>query len=129
MVRISFRKPLWLPLAVACLAAPAFAFAGEQDFDGAMQSFHDGRMADAYGRFLALGLKGDPDAARIALFLGENGTLVYGGQWELTDVDAAALRKAAQRPTLRPQVAPLSPGYDATGVAQRPVTGEKLAGK
>src|SRR4051812_17397390 len=88
-----------LPLVLACVAA-APAFAGEQDFDGALQSYRSGRMSDAYGRFLALGLKGDADAARIALFLGQNGALLHGSQWELTESDAAALRKAAQRPSL-----------------------------
>jgi hypothetical protein len=117
-----------LPLALAFLAA-APAMAAEQDFDRALQSYRTGRMSDAYGRFLALGLKGDPDAARIALFLGQNGPMLHNTYWELTDVDAATLRKAAQRPTLRPQALPDMAGYDATGVRMRPATGEKLAVK
>jgi hypothetical protein len=116
---------LALPLVLACAAAPAHA--GEQDFDGALQSYRSGRMADAYGRFLALGLHGDPDAARVALFLGENGELLHNAQWELTADDAAALRKVAQRPSLRTQTLTAT-GWDATGIAQRPAFVEKLAG-
>ena len=117
-----------LPLVLAGLAA-APAIAAEQDFDGALQSYRSGRMSDAYGRMLALGLQGDPDAARVALFMGENATTVYGAQWELTDADAAVLRKASQRPSLRPSPLAENSGHDATGVRQMPVRGETLAGK
>jgi hypothetical protein len=114
-------------LALACLAAPAMA--AEYDFDGAVHSMRTGRMSEAYGRFLALGLKGDPDAARIALFLGENGSVVYGTMWELTDIDAANLHAVAARQSLRPQPQPDPAGYDATGLSQRPVPMGTLAGK
>ena len=118
---------LALALALACLATPALA--ADHDFDGALQSYRSGRMSEAYGRMLTLGLKGDPDAARIALFLGEQGTMVYGALWELTDTDAQQLRKVAMRPSLRPQPQPDPSGYDATGVSQWPARGEALAGK
>lgn len=116
-----------IALALACLAGPAMA--AEYDFDGAVHSMRTGRMSDAYGRFLALGLQGDPDAARIALFLGESGPVVYGTMWELTDIDAATLRRVAGRMSLRPQPQPDSAGYDATGISQRPVPAGTLAGK
>ena len=121
------RKFTAIALALACLAAPAMA--ADYDFDGAVHSMRTGRMSEAYGRFLALGLKGDPDAARIALFLGENGTVVYGTMWELTDIDAANLHAVAARPSLRPQPQPDPAGYDATGVSQRPVPMGTVAGK
>ena len=114
-------------LALACLAAPAIA--ADHDFDSALQSYRSGRMSDAYGRMLALGLRGDPDAARVALFLGQQGTMLYGASWELTEADAQVLRKAAMRPSLRPQVQPEATGYDATGTRQWPVAPEKLATK
>jgi hypothetical protein len=122
------RAAVWVPLVFACLAAPAFA--GERDFDGALQSYRSGRMADAYGRFLALGLHGDPDAARVALFLGENGELLHNAQWELTADDAAILRRVSQRPSLRqaPTMTMTVSGWDATGIAQRPAAVEKVAG-
>jgi len=117
-----------LPLVLAGLVA-APAIAAEQDFDGALQSYRSGRMSDAFGRMLALGLQGDPDAARVALFMGENATMVYGAQWELTDQDAAVLRKAAQRPSLRPRILADQAGHDATGIRQMPQRAETLAGK
>ena len=116
-----------IALALACLAGPAMA--AEYDFDGAVHSMRAGRMSEAYGRFLALGLKGDPDAARIALFLGESGPVVYGTMWELTDIDAANLRSVATRTSLRPQPQPDPAGYDATGISQRPIPAGTLAGK
>lgn len=121
------RKFSAIALALACLAGPALA--ADYDFDGAVQSLRTGRLSEAYGRFLALGLKGDPDAARIALFLGENGSVAYGTMWELTDIDAANLHVVAARPSLRPQPQPDPAGYDATGLSQRPVPAHTLAGK
>jgi hypothetical protein len=114
-------------LALACLAAPATA--AEYDFDGALQSLRTHRMAEAYGRFLSLGLQGDPDAARVALFLGQNATILYGAMWELTDLDAASLRAVGVRPSLRPQPRPDPAGYDATGISQRPIPTDTIAGK
>jgi hypothetical protein len=115
-------------LALACLAAPATA--AEYDFDGALQSLRTHRMVEAYGRFLSLGLQGDPDAARVALFLGQNATILYGAMWELTDLDAASLRVVvAGRPSLRPQPQPDPAGYDATGISQRPIPTDTIAGR
>jgi len=116
-----------IALALACLASPAMA--ADYDFDGALHSLRSGRMSEAYGRFLSLGLQGDPDAARAALFLGQNGTLLYGAMWELTDLDAASLRIVAARPSLRPQPQPDSAGYDATGISQRPIPADTVAGR
>ena len=118
-----------LALSLACLATPAMA--AEYDFDGALQSLRSGRMAEAYGRFLSLGLQGDPDAARTALFLGQNATILYGAMWELTDLDAASLRAVAARPSQRPQPQPQPDpaGYDATGISQRPIPTDTVAGK
>lgn len=114
----SYTKLSAFALALACLAAPAVA--ADVDFDGALQSYRTGRMSEAYGRMLQLGLKGDPDAARIALFMGENGPMVHNEFWELTRGDAATLHKVAQRPSLRPRPVPDSAGYDATGIAEAP---------
>lgn len=114
-----------LALALASLAAPAMA--ADYGFDGALQSYRSGRASEAYGRMLHLGLKGDPDAARIALFMGENSAVVYNTLWELTDADAAALRKVAQRPSLRPRPMPDLGGYDATGVSQVPARSDRVA--
>lgn len=114
-----------LPLVFACLASLP-ALAADQDFDRALQSYRTGRMSDAYGRFLELARKGDPDAARIALFMGQYGDMLHNEQWELTERDAAELRKTAQRPSLRPKPH-LDPTYDGFRPRALPVSADKLA--
>lgn len=116
-----------LPLVFACLAATP-ALASDQEFDRALESYRTGRLSDAYGRFLALGRQGDPDAARFALALSEQGAMLRTF-WELTEPDAATLRKAAQRPSLRPVAKPDPAGHDATGVAESPADSQRLAVK
>ena len=116
-----------LPLVVACLAATP-ALASDQEFDRALESYRTGRLSDAYGRFLALGLQGDPDAARFALAMSEQGAMLRTF-WELTEPDAATLRRAAQRPSLRPVAQPDPAGHDATGVSQSPAESQRLAVK
>src|SRR3954468_13527052 len=100
-----------LPLVFACLACLP-AVAADQDFDRALQSYRTGRMSEAYGRFLALARKGDPDAARITLFLGQYGGMLHQTMWELTEDEAARLRKTALRPSLRPMPQPDPAGYE-----------------
>lgn len=114
-----------LPLVFACLAA-APALASDQAFERALESYRTGRLSDAYGGFLALGRQGDPDAARFALALSEQSALLRT-HWELTEPDAAVLRQAAQRPSLRPVAQPATAGYDATGIAESPAPRERLA--
>ena len=101
-----------LSIVLACLVA-APAYAGEQEFDHALQSYRSGRHSDAYGRFLDLAYRGDPDAARIVLFMGEMGPTVFGKDWELTEDDARFMRRVAARPSLREQKA--EPAGDSTG--------------
>jgi hypothetical protein len=118
-----------LPLVFVFLTA-APAMASEQAFDNALQSYRTGRVSEAYGRFLALAHKGDPDAARIVLFMGHYGPMVHGTFWELTDKDAANLRRTAMRPSLRARPLPDAAGYEgATTPATKPsVRPETLAG-
>jgi hypothetical protein len=116
-----------LPLVFAFLAA-APAMAAEQPFDSALQSYRAGRMSEAYGRFLALAHKGDPDAARIVLFMGHYGPMVHGTFWELTEQDAARLRKTAMRPSLRARPLPDPAGYEGATSAPAPVRPETIAG-
>ncbi|HEX7889143.1 MAG TPA: hypothetical protein VF522_07270 [Ramlibacter sp.] len=102
----------FLSIVLACLVA-APAHAGDQEFDQALQSYRSGRHSDAYGRFLDLAYRGDPDAARIVLFMGEMGPAVFGKEWELTEDDARFMRRVAARPSLREQKA--EPAGDSTG--------------
>lgn len=101
-----------LSIVLACLVA-APAYAGDPEFDRALQSYRSGRHSDAYGRFLDLAYRGDPDAARIVLFMGEMGPTVFGKEWELTTEDAHYLRRVAARPSLREPKA--EPAGDSTG--------------
>lgn len=117
-----------LPLVLACLAATP-ALANDQAFEGALQSYRTGRLSDAYGRMLTLAHKGDPDAARIVLFMGQYGPILHGTFWELTARDATAFRKTAQRPSLRPQPMPNPAGYDNAPSSPTPFLPENLAGR
>jgi hypothetical protein len=116
-----------LPLVFACLACLP-AVAADQDFDGALQSYRSGRLSDAYGRFLALARKGDPDAARIILFMGQYGGMLHNAMWELTEDEAARLRKTALRPSLRPMPPPPA-GYDGFDPKSAPLARDTLASK
>jgi hypothetical protein len=116
-----------LPLVFAMLAA-APAMANQQAFDNALQSYRTGRVSEAYGRFLALAHKGDPDAAPIVLFMGQYGPMVHGTFWELTDHDALMLRKTAQRPSLRPHPMADPAGYEGAKALPVPLRPETLAG-
>lgn len=75
-------------LAAVSLALPAAAHANgartvaEREFQEAVQQYHAGRKAEAFGRFIALANRGDVDAARIALFMHGYGPLLYGKHWE-----------------------------------------------
>lgn len=71
-----------LAMAAACLGAPAVrADAVPSTYDVAIHQFRDGRWADAYGRFVALANNGDPDAARIALFMYRYGPTLHKAYW------------------------------------------------
>lgn len=71
----------------ACLAmlVPALGTAAEAEADGyeqAVVQYHNGRWADAYGRFIALANEGDADAARTALFMYRYGPQLYNAHWD-----------------------------------------------
>ncbi|NNU44605.1 hypothetical protein [Ramlibacter montanisoli] len=103
-----------LPLAACLLAGPALA--SDPAFDRAVESYHAGRMSDAYGRFMALAQGGDPDAARIVLFMGQYATMLFRTEWELTDQDNRMLRETAQRRSTRTFVPLEAFGHDSTGL-------------
>ncbi len=103
-----------LPLAACLLAGPALA--SDPAFDRAVESYHSGRMSDAYGRFMTLAQGGDPDAARIVLFMGQYATMLFRSEWELTDQDNRMLWEVAQRRSTRSFVAPEAFGQDSTGL-------------
>ena len=47
----------------------------------ALKSYQQGRWSGAYGRFAYLADMGDPDSARIALFMLRYGPRLYGTPW------------------------------------------------
>ena len=58
------------------------AFASEREFSEAIAAHRRGDMSGAYGRFLVLAGEGDPDAARIVLFMQRYGPQLYGAAWD-----------------------------------------------
>lgn len=61
----------------------------EREYEAAVKSFRSGRTSDAWGRFHDLANRGDPDAARIALFLHAYGPVLYGKHWDALPHDVA----------------------------------------
>ena len=61
----------------------------EREYDAAVKSFGTGRLAEAFGQFIALANRGDVDSARIALFMHTYGQPLYGKQWEAAGPDVA----------------------------------------
>ena len=54
----------------------------EREYDAAVRSFRTGRLAEAFGQFMALANRGDVDSARVALFMHSYGPTLYGKQWD-----------------------------------------------
>jgi hypothetical protein len=85
-------------IATACVAllAPALGMAAEADgYDEAVVQYHNGRWADAYGRFIALANEGDADAARTALFMLRYGPQLYNSHWDAMPGEVAQWEKLA----------------------------------
>ena len=74
----------------AALAATLMVFAlpagaanpVEREYEDAVRSFRTGRLAEAFGQFMALANRGDVDSARVALFMHSYGPVLYGKQWD-----------------------------------------------
>ncbi len=78
-------------IAAFCLLAtalPAAARDSRNDYQDAIRQYKDGRLAEAFGRFVALANNGDADAARIALFMHRFGPPLYGRYWDLSPQEA-----------------------------------------
>lgn len=78
-------------VAAVCLLAtalPAAARDSRNDYQDAIRQYKDGRLAEAFGRFVALANNGDADAARIALFMHRFGPPLYGRYWDLSPQEA-----------------------------------------
>jgi hypothetical protein len=75
-------------IATGAQAGPAAAVA-DREYAEALQSFRSGRTSEAFGRFVELANRGDPDAARVALFMHQYGSALYGKQWDAFPNDVA----------------------------------------
>ena len=65
-------------------------------FDAAAASLRAGRVAEAYGRFVALAELGDVDAARVALLMYRFGPTVFGRRWDASTEQLAAWTRWSQ---------------------------------
>ena len=64
------------------LAGSSWCGASDAEFAAAIGKHKEGRWADAYGRLVDLANRGDPDAARVALFMLRYGPVLYGSHWD-----------------------------------------------
>jgi hypothetical protein len=69
--------------AISCAAAAAPASrTATRLHAAAVDSFREGRFAEAYGRFAALADAGHGPAARYALWMCEHGRALFGSDWD-----------------------------------------------
>jgi len=110
----------------------------EREYDAAVKSFRTGRLAEAFGQFIALANRGDVDSARIALFMHSYGAVLYGKQWEAGPQEVAYWNMlvrnsgASARPLPEYQPTVLKPGAGKVrpapaAVPARPRTAPDLA--
>ena len=69
-------------LALGASPAQAQTQAQQKLFAESVQLHYEGRWSAAFGRFTTLANQGDPDAARVALFMHRHGPLLYGTWWD-----------------------------------------------
>lgn len=97
----------------------------DREYAEAVQTFRSGRMAEAFGRFAALANRGDPDSARVALFLHQYGPALYGKHWDAFPQDVAywgtLVRNSGNSARANSEFAPtvLNPQKPKTRVAAR----------
>jgi hypothetical protein len=77
----------------------------------AVASYREGRFAEAYGRFMRLADAGHGRSAKLALWMHQNGTTVFGSEWDSTPEQQQAWAEAASRPleAMQPLVAWTTP--------------------
>lgn len=97
---------LCLPCHAAQPAAPKRPAYLAQAHASAVKSFRQGRFSEAYGRFIALAHLGDPDGARYALWMCENGIALFDTMWDcaLHEVEDWARTAGIKEPRLPPHL-------------------------
>jgi hypothetical protein len=92
--------------AVLCLCGAAGA--QPPDYAQAVQLYRQGRVSAAYGMFVAAANNGDPDAARVALFMLRYGPVLYATHWDASTEEVenwsllARSARAREQPAFRP---------------------------
>jgi hypothetical protein len=97
----------WIPAALLALACQ-LPTAQAQPTDGlvrveqlhaqAVASYRQGRYAEAYGRFMHLADAGHGRSAKLALWMYQNGSAVFGSDWDSTPEQQQAWAEAASQP-------------------------------
>jgi len=85
----------------------------------ALASFRQGRFPEAYGRFIDLANAGHVASARYALWMCEQGSALFGKDWDCTPHEADAWARAIGAPPPRVGVR-LYPAPTGSSVASRP---------
>jgi hypothetical protein len=86
---LRWMKGMGCAMALAVPAVPIHASPHEQQFQYAVQQYKAGRYSVAFGRFVALANRGDPDAAHFALFMNKYGPTLYGSWWDADPTEVA----------------------------------------
>jgi len=97
----------WMPAAVLMLACQ-LPTAQAQTADShvraeklhaqAVTSYRQGRFAEAYGRLIHLADAGHGRSAKLALWMYQNGSAVFGSDWDSTPEQQQAWVEAASQP-------------------------------
>lgn len=121
------RTALFRAAQIACLAAACLTSAAqaqtvplrEQLHANAVASFQQGRYSEAYGRFMALANAGHAPAAEVALFMAQNGSQVFGKEWDVTQEELSHWAALVGRPAPVLQARVYPRGLSKTALAVR----------
>jgi hypothetical protein len=115
-VKLSTHPSQSLPLVVTFFVAVLFGIqpvaeaqpAADRLHARAVESFRQGRFPEAYGRFIDLANAGHAQSARYALWMCENGMLLFGKDWDCAPHEVEDWARTAG--VARPQISP--PKYE-----------------
>lgn len=79
-------------------AASAPATCAERMHARAVESFRQGRFPEAHGRFIDMANSGHPASARYALLMCEQGSALFGKDWDCAPHEAGDWARAAGVP-------------------------------
>ncbi len=103
MKSVAFSVCLLAALSAPCASARPAGPNNDPAFQQAVAQYREGRLAAAYGRFVRLANQGDPDAARIALFMHRYGPVLFGNYWDAQVEEIEMWTELSSGPQGRPQ--------------------------